>query len=84
MVTCLKIVAFRVLLRGEIAQIQVHLPDVVVLHRYDLKVHQHKTAQDPVVENQIHAPRGVIDGHPVLTPRKVESLARSSKGKDWR
>lgn len=57
-------------------QVQVHLPDVVVLHVAQFQVDQHEAAQDAVVENQVHPVVAVVDGDPMLPAHEGEALAQ--------
>ena len=49
-----RIIAFDVFLIREIAEIEIHLADVVVLHLTQLQVDEHEAAQDAVIKDQIH------------------------------
>ena len=64
---------------GEVAEVEVHLADVVVLHVAQLQVDEHKAAQDAVVEDQIDLVMAVVDRHPVLPANEGEALAEFQK-----
>ena len=70
-----RVVAFDVFLVGEVAEIEVHLADVVVLDFSQLEVDEHETTENAVVEDQVDSIVSVVDGHPVLPADEGEALA---------
>lgn len=71
-----RVVAFGVLFLGEVAEIHVHLADVVVLDVVHLEVDEDEAAQDAVVEYEIDAVVGVVEGDAVLAADEGEAFAK--------
>jgi hypothetical protein len=69
------VIALGVLLGGEIAEIQVHLADVVVFDIVDLEIDKNEAAEDAVVEDEIDAVVGVVQRDAVLSADEGEALA---------
>lgn len=70
-----RVVAIAVFLAGEVAQIQVHLTDVVGLHVVDLQINEDEAAQDALVKDQINLVVRVVQRNAVLPPDEGETLA---------
>ena len=70
-----RVVALGIFLVSEVAEVEIHLADVVVLDFFELQIDQNKTAENAVVENQIDAVVGVIDRYPILPTDKGEAFA---------
>ena len=71
-----RVVALGVLLGGEVAEIHVHLADVVVFDVVDFQIDEDKIAQDAVVENKIDPVMGVVEGDAVLPADEGETFAK--------
>lgn len=74
-----RVVAFRVFLCGKIAEVQVHLPDVVVLHVVHFQVNENEAAEDAVVEDEVDPVVGVVQGDAVLSTDEGEAFAQFQK-----
>ncbi len=70
-----RVVAFGVFLGGKVAEIHVHLPDVVVLDFVDFQINEDEAAEDAVVEDEVHPVVGVVERNPVLTTDEGEAFA---------
>ncbi len=76
-----RIVTLRVFLGGKVAEIHVHLPDVVMLDFVDFQINENKTAQDAVVENEVHPVVGVVQSDTVLPADEGEAFTKFEK--EW-
>ena len=70
------VISLGVLLSGEIAEIQVHLADVVVFDIVDLEIDEDEAAEDAMVEDEIDAVVGVVQRDAVLSADEGEALAK--------
>lgn len=64
-----------VLFGGEVAEVHIHLPDVVMLHVVQLQVDQHEATQDAVIEDEIDVIVRVVERDSVLPADERESFA---------
>ena len=71
-----RVVAFRILLGGEVAEVEIHLADVVVLHVVHFQINENEAAEDAVVEDEINPVVGVVQGDAVLPPDEGEAFAQ--------
>jgi hypothetical protein len=69
------IIAFDVFLRGEVAKVEVHLADVVMLHLVHFEVDVDEAAEDAVVEDEVHPVMGVIERDAPLPVDEGKALA---------
>lgn len=74
-----RVVAFAVFLGGEVAEVEIHLADVVVLDFLELQIDEDEASQDAVVKDEIDAVVGVIDRHAVLAADEGEAFAQFQK-----
>jgi hypothetical protein len=74
-----RVVAFGVFLGGEVAEVEIHLPDVVVLDFLELQIDEDEASQDAVVKDEIDAVVGVVDRHAVLAADEGEAFAEFQK-----
>jgi len=70
-----RVVACAIFLGGEVAEVEVHLADVVVLDVVHLEVDEDEAAEVAVVEDQINTVMGVVQGDAVLSPNEGKALA---------
>ena len=71
-----RVVALDVLLGGEVAEIHVHLADVVVLEVVDLQIDEDKAAQDAMVKDEIDPVMGVVESDAVLPTDEGKTFAK--------
>ena len=71
-----RVIALGVFLSGEVAEIQIHLANVVVFDVVDLEIDENEAAEDAVVEHEIDAVVGVVERDAVLSADEGESLAK--------
>ena len=62
--------------RRQIAQIQIHLADVVVGYVVNLQIEEDEAAQYAMIENEVNAVMGVVKRDAVLSPDKSEAFAQ--------
>ena len=70
-----RVVALGGFLGGEVAEIHVHLADVVMFDVVDFQIDQDEAAEDAVVEDEIDPVVGVVEGDAVLPADEGEALA---------
>ena len=73
------VVAFGVFLGGEVAEVEIHLADVVVLDFLEFQIDKDEASQDAVVKDEIDAVVGVVDRHAVLAADEGEAFAEFQK-----
>jgi len=71
-----RVVARGVFLGGEVAEIHIHLADVVVLNLVDFEVDEDEAAEDAVVEDEVHPVVGVVEGDAILSANESEAFAQ--------
>lgn len=71
-----RVIVCGVLLSGKIAEVEVHLADIVMFDLVDLQVDQDEAAEDAVVEYEINTVVSVVDGDAVLPADKGEAFAK--------
>lgn len=71
-----RIVARDIFFLGEVAEVKIHLANVVVLDFVQFQINQNEAAQDAMVEHEVHPVMGVVDGDAVLPPDEGEAFAK--------
>ena len=71
-----RVVAFAIFLGGEVAEVEIHLADVMVLDFLELQIDEDEASQDAVIKDEIDAVVGVVDRHTVLAADEGEAFSQ--------